>query len=651
MKHSVKIAIILAGLLLIFQGCSSKQESDTDRTIEAVPSESIKITDRFWLPMIERNRLVTIPYAFKMCEETGRIENFAVAAGTSDKSYKGERYNDTDVFKIIEGASHSLEIHPDSVLEAYVDSVISLIAAAQEPDGYLYTARSADPDHPAPGAGRDRWIDIWVSHELYNAGHLYEAAVAYYKATGKKSLLDVAVKNANLVCNVFGWGRREAAPGHQEIEIGLVKLYEVTGDKKYLDQAKFFLDVRGKPQEHLEHPAGTRFAIYNNEKYLQQQLPILQQTEAVGHAVRATYMYTGMTMLANYIDDKSYLKKSEELWQNVVEKKIYLTGGIGAIGEGESFGDAYYLPNAEAYNETCAAIGNVFWNYSLFKATGDACYINVLERTLYNGLISGISIDGKNFFYPNPLASKGDYTRSPWFGVSCCPGNLTRFFPQVQKFIYASGSERVYINLYVASTVNLELNKTKLAIEQQTNYPWEGKTKVIVTPEKALKFDIMLRIPSWLNKHPFYGDLYSYEDSVDYKPEIKVNGIKTDYSMNKGYAVITRMWKKGDNIEINFPMQVRKVVANHKVQADSGKIALERGPLVYCLEETDNGKFDKVTLTDSTKTSFIFNQELLGGTGTLKIKNNTEDYTAIPYYLWSNRGMGEMEVWINAYKR
>jgi DUF1680 family protein len=651
---SIKINKVLKLLVVLFSGFviiaisgSCSNDKSNKRSINFVAAEKVKITDDFWLPILERNRLVTIPYAFKKCAETGRIENFVVAAGKSKNKFQGERYNDTDVFKIIEGAANTLKTYPDSVLELFVDSLITIIGEAQESDGYLYTARSADPANPAPGAGRDRWIDEWISHELYNAGHLYEAAVAYYEATGKKNLLDVAVKNADLVCKEFGWGRREAAPGHQEIEIGLLKLYEVTGNDKYLKQAKFFLDVRGRNQTHEIYPEGTRFAIYNNKEYLQQDLPIMEQTDVKGHAVRVTYMYTALTMLSNLTEDKSYLTKSEELWNNVLTKKIYLTGGVGSEGEGEAFGKAYYLPNASAYNETCASIGEVFWNKELFNATGDAHYINVMERVLYNGLISGISQDGKSFFYPNPLSSPGNYTRSPWFGVSCCPGNLCRFFPQIPGLIYAFSDKNIFVNLFISSSTNISIRGNDIKIGQETKYPWDGKIVLSINPEKSSDFNINVRIPSWLNNSPFYGDLYTYTDSATISPVIRVNNKITDCKTVNGYANITKTWQSGDKIVVEFPMSVRTVKANTNVVADSGKIAFERGPVVFCLEEADNGKVAGVVLKKNVKTSFEFDKTILSGTGIIKIYDTLKQFTAVPYYLWSNRKIGEMEVWIN----
>ncbi|MBN1950859.1 MAG: glycoside hydrolase family 127 protein [Bacteroidales bacterium] len=650
----MKLLFLIPIGILLLPGCTGKNTpiSQDSNEIKALDIRNVTLRGGFWEPLVRRNIDVTIPYAFRMCEETGRIENFSVAAGNSTKKHEGERYNDTDVFKIIEGAAGSLRIKPDPDLERYTDSLITLIGQAQEEDGYLFTARSADPDHPSPGAGSDRWTDIWVSHELYNAGHLYEAAIAYYLATGKDALLNIARKNADLVCEVFGWGKKEAAPGHQEIEIGLIKLYQLTGDKKYLEQARFFLDVRGKQQEYKEHPEGTRFAIYNNKPYLQQHAPILEQPEAIGHAVRATYMYTAMTDLARYLPGcPAYHEKSEELWKDVTGKKLYITGGVGARHEGEAFGEAYALPNKEAYNETCAAIGNVLWNQSLFLSTGNSKYMDVLERTLYNGLISGISEDGMHFFYPNPLASDGTYQRSPWFGVACCPGNVCRFMARVPDLIYATTNAGVYVNLFVASEAKIGLGGTTVKLEQQTEYPWSGSVSILVSPEKKADFTIKVRIPSWLGTAPFEGDLYHYMDQTAYQPEISLNGKPVKYTVEKGYACIKRSWQKNDRLEVSLPMPVRKVLANAKVAADSGRIAFERGPIVYCLEEVDNGKISKLELPADVPSEYQYNETLLGGTGTLKVEQNDKILTAIPYFLWANRSPGEMAVWIKVNSR
>ena len=644
--------------LLFFSACADRQPTVATQGIYSVTPVDIKdvvLSDRFWAPIVERNRTVTLPYVFGKCEETDRINNFVVAAGAKEGEYVGERYNDSDVFKIIEGACYSIMTHPDARLEKYVDSLVTLIAAAQEPDGYLYTNRTIDPTKPAPGAGRDRWIDVWVSHELYNAGHMYESAVAHYRATGKRTFLDVAIKNADLVNKEFGWGKREAAPGHQEIEIGLVKLYQATGNKEYLDLAQFFLDVRGTPQEFMLHEPGTRFAVYNDAEYLQQHKPVLEQTEAVGHSVRGAYMYTGMADVSNETGDRSYLDVSEKIWNDVVSGKIYITGGIGSKARGEAFGAKYELPNMSAYTETCASVANVFWNDRLFRATGNGAYMDVLEKTLYNGLISGIGLDGMNFFYPNPLESDGRFQRSGWFDCSCCPGNVARFMPAMAQYIYATAPEKIFVNLYVASHANVKMESTSVKITQETDYPWDGNAKIIVNPAEKKRFTVAVRIPAWAVSAPIEGGLYRFKDDHSHQVQITLNGAAVDYKEDKGYALITRKWQTGDVINITLPMEARTVVAKAEVAADSGRLCIERGPLVYCLEEADNGKVRDVKITANINSRFSYQTDLLGGVGILQFKafspeGDEKEYTAIPYYSWANRGRGEMIVWMHEKK-
>lgn len=643
--------IVFTAIMLV--SCTGKRAEIASDGYPIMPVDltRVKLTDHFWLPKIERNRLVTIPYAFGKCEETGRIDNFAVAGGLKQGTFTGERYNDSDVYKIIEGACYSLMQNPDPRLQSYVDSLVVLIAAAQEDDGYLYTARTISTDNPAPGAGRDRWIDVWVSHELYNIGHMYEAAVAHFMATGRRDLLDVAVKSANLVYDVFGWGKREAAPGHQEIEIGLIKLNRVTGDPRYLELAQFFLDVRGKPQEHLHHEPGTRFAVYNDVRYLQQHKPVLEQDSAVGHAVRGAYMYTGMADLSARTSDDSWLKASQRIWRDVTETKIYITGGIGSKEYGEAFGDPFHLPNMTAYTETCASVANVFWNDRLFRATGEGKYIDILERTLYNGLISGIGADGMNFFYPNPLESDGSFQRSGWFDCSCCPGNVARFMPYMASYIYSFTDEEIYVNLFAGSEAEFDLRKGSVKLVQETDYPWSGKSDITVETDIKVPFTIKVRIPSWTGDSPFAGGLYYYADKPSGQVVIKVNGVAVSNHRADGYASIERRWRGGDIISVEMPFEARRVVSNPLVKENSGRMAFERGPVVYCLEEADNGKVRETIVSPDAKVAFEYRSDLMGGLGTLRINGKRPDgseasLVAVPYFSWANRGAGEMIVWV-----
>src|SRR3989442_10130790 len=451
-----------------------------DYPVKPVPFTSVHFNDGFWAPRLEINRKVTIPFAFKKDEETKRIYNFERAAAAlrgetlKDKTPPGYPFDDTDVYKVIEGAAYALNVQPDPELEAYVDGLIAKIGAAQEADGYLYTTRTIDPEHPHRWAGTKRWeLEKVDSHELYDLGHLYEAAVAYYQATGKRSLLDIALKTADLLDKTFGPGKQSIWPGHQITEMGLVKLYRVTGDERYLDLAKFLLDARG--------PDCTKGS---GRTYNQSHLKVVDQPEAVGHAVRATYMHSGMADVAALTGDLSYVNAIDKIWEDVADKKLYITGGIGATGSGEAFGTAYELPNMSAYNETCAAVGNDFWNQRLFLLHADAKYIDVMERTLYNGLISGVSLDGKTFFYPNPLESAGQHRRSPWFGVACCPGNITRFLPSVPGYVYAQRGDALFVNLFIGSTADIKLdNGRKLKVVQETRYPRDGAIKMTVSPD------------------------------------------------------------------------------------------------------------------------------------------------------------------------
>jgi len=629
-----------------------------DYPVKPVPFTSVHFNDIFWAPRIEINRTVTIPFAFQKCEETKRVYHFERAAAAlrgeelKDKRPPGYPFDDTDVYKVLEGAAYTLCIHPDPKLEAYLDSLIEKIGAAQEPDGYLYTTRTIDPVNPHRWAGSKRWeMEKVDSHELYNLGHLYEAAVAHYQATGKRSLLEIALKTADLLTRTFGPGKQSIWPGHQITEMGLVKLYRVTGDERYLELAKFMLDARG--------PDGDRGA---GRTYNQSHKRVVEQTEAVGHAVRATYMYSGMADVAALTSDTAYLNAIDKIWENIVSKKLYITGGIGATGSGEAFGRDYELPNMSAYCETCAAIGNSYWNHRLFLLHGDAKYIDVMERTLYNGLISGVSLDGKSFFYPNPLESKGQHKRSPWFGVACCPGNITRFMASVPGYVYAQQGNALYVNLFVGGAAEIKLdNGRTVKIEQQTRYPWDGAVHITVNPDKSSRFTIKVRIPGWARNEAVPSDLYRFLDQGAEPVTLKVNGKGVALNLEKGYVNLDRVWKQGDRIELTLPMPVRRVVAHEQVAADRGRVALQRGPLVYCAEWPDNpdGRVRNLMLSDNAPLTAEFKPNLLNGVTVIKgkalasvtdetgkVMKKEQELTAIPYYAWANRGPGEMIVWI-----
>lgn len=637
--------------MALLSGSLAAQKTDlhSGYPIDPVPFTSVKVTDSFWGQRLKASREVTIPLAFSKCEETGRYENFVKAAHPSDE-YKVEGYSfdDTDVYKTIEGASYSLQTYPDKQLEKYIDSVLVIVAAAQEPDGYLYTARTMNPKHPHDWAGPERWSKVEeLSHEFYNLGHMVEGAVAHYQATGKRNFLDIAIKYADCVCKAIGNGpdQKKLVPGHQIAEMALVRLYLVTGDRKYLDQAKFFLDARG----------------YTSRKdaYSQAHKPVLEQDEAVGHAVRATYMYAGMADVAAITGDSSYIKAVDRIWENIVGKKIYITGGIGARHAGEAFGDNYELPNLSAYNETCAAIGNVYVNYRLFLLHGDAKYFDVLERTLYNGLISGVSLDGGSFFYPNPLASTGGYSRKPWFGCACCPSNICRFIPSLPGYVYAVKDDQVYVNLFLSNRAELKVNRKKLVLEQETGYPWNGDIRIRVA-QGNLPFTMHLRIPGWVRGAVVPSDLYRYADGQELGYTVTVNGEPVVGELQKGYLLIDRKWKKGDVVEVHFDMKPRVVKANGKVEADRGRVAVERGPLVYCAEWPDNDfNVHNILLNQHPAFQVEERPDLLYGIHEITTDAQALSYdaagklavrdvklTLIPYYAWAHRGEGDMEVWL-----
>lgn len=638
------VAVLLSGSL-----AAQKEALHSGYPIDPVPFTSVKVTDSFWGQRLKASREVTIPLAFSKCEETGRYENFVKAAHPSDE-YKvgGFSFDDTDVYKTIEGASYLLQTYPDKKLEKYIDSVLVIVAGAQEPDGYLYTARTMNPKHPHEWAGPERWTKVEeLSHEFYNLGHMVEGAVAHYQATGKRNFLNIAIRYADCVCKAIGNGpdQKKLVPGHQIAEMALVRLYLVTGDRKYLDQAKFFLDARG----------------YTSPKdaYSQAHKPVLEQDEAVGHAVRATYMYAGMADVAAITGDSSYIKAVDRIWENIVSKKIYITGGIGARHAGEAFGDNYELPNLSAYNETCAAIGNVYVNYRLFLLHGDAKYFDVLERTLYNGLISGVSLDGGSFFYPNPLSSNGGYSRKPWFGCACCPSNISRFIPSLPGYVYAVKDNQVYVNLYMSNRGELKVDRKKVVLEQETSYPWDGDIRIRVAQDSQ-KFVLNLRIPGWVRGEVLPSDLYRYADNKQLSYAVTVNGEPVAGELQKGYLQIDRKWKKGDVVEVHFDMQPCVVKAHEQVAADRGRVAIERGPIVYCAEWPDNDFNVHNILLNQRPTFQVVNKpDLLYGiceltteaqslsynaAGKLAVKDVT--LTLIPYYAWAHRGEGDMEVWL-----
>ncbi len=646
MKNKVLILFSSCALVGLWS-CSAPVYQQPDAPIQEVPFTQVHIEDQFWSPRIETNRTVSIPSAFKECEKNGRFDNFALAAGMIKGEHQGDfSFDDTDPYKVIEGASYSLAVKYDPKLDHYLDSVITIIAAAQEPDGYLTTCVTNKCTRLSGWWGSSRWEKI-NSHELYNSGHLYEAAVAHYRATGKRTLLDVAIKNADLVCQVFGpnEGQKHVPSGHPIIEMALAKLYKVTGDEKYLNMAKYFVEETGRGTD------GHRLNAYS-----QDHKPILQQDEIVGHAVRAGYLYSGVADVAALTHDTAYFHALTRLWENLVSKKLFITGGMGSRPQGEGFGPNYELNNHTNYCETCASIANVYWNYRMFLATGEAKYMDVLERALYNGVISGVSLSGDKFFYDNPLESMGEHERQRWFGCACCPGNVTRFMASVSNYVYATQGNDIYVNLYIQGKSEMKTADNQVQLVQTTGYPWEGKVSIQVKPEKESEFAVRLRIPGWLQSAPVASDLYAYTTPAE-KYTLKVNGSTVKPAEGDGYATIVRTWKPDDVIELELPMEVRRVKANDQVEDDRGMLAMERGPIVYCLEgidQPDSVVFNKFIPADA-KIGATFDANLLKGVMVLSgtAKEVAQDgsikdvlFKAVPYSTWNNRGAGQMEVWV-----
>ena len=611
------------------------------RRLTPVPFTDVKVTDAFWAPRIETNRTKTVPHDFKKCEDTGRLSNFAKAAGRMEGQFEGIYFNDSDVYKVIEGAAYSLAAHPDPKLEKYLDDLIDTIAAAQQKDGYLfcfYTLKEPEK----------RWTNLRSIHELYCAGHFFEGAVAHYRATGKRTMLNVAVRLADLIDSLFGPDKRHGVPGHEEIELALVKLYEATGEERYLKLAKFFLDERGHQDcgRKLQGP------------YSQDHVPVTEQSEPVGHAVRAMYLYCGMADVAAYTRDKAYIAALDRLWANTATKKMYVTGGVGSTRHGEAFGKNYELPNRTAYCETCAAIGHALWNHRMNLLHADAKYADILERILYNGFLSGVSLDGETFFYVNPLDSLGKHHRQAWFGCACCPVNVVRMVPSIPGYVYATDSDGIYVNLYVASTARVKHKDGTVTLKQETRYPWDGTVRITVEPEKPTALTLALRIPAWARGETQTAGLYRMA-ALDGVPgaSVSINGRPVECpQLEKGYARIVRKWKSGDVVTLEMPTPVRRVYSHPEVKDDAGRVALQRGPVVYCLEGVDNGKqLPHVYLPADAKLAAEHRGDLLGGVTVVMGKamvrrddngNAPTDIVAVPYYAWDHREAGPMMVWI-----
>ena len=656
---SASIDMADMGLLAYqWQKDGSIPQDDVIGGISGVPFTEVSFNDNFWKPRLEINRTATVPYIFSKLEEKGRIENFAIAGGLSTATPQYDfPFDDTDIYKTLEGASYSLMVSPDPELEQYLDELIVLIAAAQEDDGYLYTIRTNGMNI---WSGTSRWSNLSMSHELYDAGHLIEAAIAHYQATGKTSLLNVARKFADLLVDLFHDGGIEIPPGHEIVESALARLAHVTGDNRYLELARYFIDIRGTVTDDYS-PWG---------QYHQDHIPVLDQTEAVGHVVRALYLYMGMADVAKYIDDSEYsdalMSVLDKIWHSVNDTKAYITGGLGAEEGGESFGSAYHLPN-DGYCETCAQIANVMWNQRMFLHYRDGKYIDVLERSLYNSVISGVSFDGTKFFYPNPLESSGGYTRSGWFACNCCIGNIARTIPSVPGYVYCQSGDEIYVNLYVQSSANIELDNTSVELFQTGNYPWDGNMTLTVNPSVSSDFCVYIRIPGWARNNPVPSDLYQYENQSQETASIAVNDELVDMKIKKGYVKISRKWQPGDIISVTLPMSVRKVLSHPSIAADVDHIAIERGPIVYCAEWPDQAtqNLTHMYLPENTVFTTEYKADMIGLTEysdigniiTANIKGVYENesggideadelLTAIPYYAWAHRGEGPMAVWL-----
>lgn len=670
MKRRLIIATLTAVTLTLY----AQPNKYKGYPISPVPFTSVKIAPAsFWGQRLEASRKITVPLAFSKCEETGRYANFVHAAQhlkDTSKTYKigGYSFDDTDPYKTIEGASYILQTYPDKKMVAYIDSVLDIIGSAQEPDGYLYTARTQNPLHPHSWAGNRRWTkEEDLSHELYNLGHMIEAAIAHYQATGSRKFLNIATRYADCVVREVGPlpGQACVVPGHQIAEMALCKLYTITGNKKYLDQAKFLLDYRGKTTIRTE--------------YSQSHQPVIQQSEAVGHAVRAAYMYAGMADVAALTGDTAYIHAIDRIWQNIVDCKLYITGGIGATNNGEAFGKNYELPNMSAYAETCAAIGNVYVNYRLFLLHGESKYYDVLERTLYNGLISGVSLDGGKFFYPNPLESMGQHQRQAWFGCACCPSNICRFIPSLPGYVYAVKQRNVYVNLFLPNTTTINVENKPVKLSQRTQYPWDGDIAISIDKNSIGRFALKIRIPGWIDNKPVPSDLYTYTDNKHPQYTITVNGKSIDASQAShtpdGYYTINRKWHKGDVVNVHFDMQPRIVRAHRKVEADRGQVSIERGPIVYCAEWPDNAfnvmnvllnrtpqftnqwiAYDNFIPQDQKeKTTLYRNMQMVALNTTAQtlayndkgqLTTQEVDLKLIPYFAWCHRGSGNMRVWL-----
>ena len=654
MRKTIFFAAICAALI----SCSGGK----DDSIRPIPFTDVAITGGFWQQRIQTELDVTVPFSVQHCAPA--IERFRQCAdyisGKSSEKPEPHRFISSDMYKVLEGVSYSLMLREDKALEAWMDSTIALIGSCQKEDGYLYITHICGNPY-VDEMGERPYSYVVHSHELYNMGHLYEAAVAYYQATGKTALLDIARKSARHISRVFFEGDPDyndgkpvnQAPGHEEIELALCKMYRVTGDAFYLDLAKKFLEIRGVTY----CPDGDGV---NAPEYAQQHMPVAQQREAVGHSVRALYLYTGMAQVDALRGEDAYGDALDAIWDNLVSARMHVTGGLGAEMGIEGFGENYYLPNKVAYNETCAACANVFFNESMFLTEGDARYLDVAEISIFNNALAGISLSGDRFFYVNPLEADdeygfhfGSFQRSEWFGCACCPPNISRLILQIPGYMYAYDDDDVYVTLYAGNQVTIPLRKCKVSIEQKTEYPFEGTVRMAVNPSRSSEFGLKLRIPTWAMGEDFTPrGLYSYAEKSGCAVKVLVNGVETAYSVDDGFATIDRRWKKGDVVEIDLGMKARYVTADSRVKEDEGCAAIVKGPVVFCAEGVDNAcKVQDLTVARGDIESGVVSEGVLQGLPCLKTSGTMSDGSKttvklVPYYAWDNRGEKQtMKVW------
>lgn len=616
---------------------------DTSRSpyarMSAVSPESVRLTDAFWEPRMAANRDRTLFSQFQQMEDTGRIDNFRRASGRKpDLPFQGIYFNDSDVYKWLEGAVWSLGTHPNPELQQIVETAVDEISAAQQPDGYLNTYFMYDLEG-------ERWSNIKDKHEMYMAGHFIQAAIAHKRALGNDELMRVATRLADHILETFGPEARPGACGHQEIEMAMVELYRETGDERYLRQAEFFIDVRGRKPP-----------VLGGSPYLQDHAPFASLEENVGHAVRMLYMNAGAADIVLETGDERLRSALDRLWDDFTQRKMYLTGGAGAHWEGEAFGAPYELPNRRAYAETCAAIAAVMWAARMLALTADAKYAGVLERALYNGVMSGLSLDGDRYFYQNPLADRGKHRREEWFGCACCPPNLARVLAELPGYFFSASEAGIYAHLYAEGEAVVPVGDNTVTLTTRTRYPWDGDIEMAVSPDRPGGFALFLRIPDWCEQ-----------------PALTVNGEPVDVPLCPGtYAEVRRQWKPGDVVRLSLPMKVRAWEAHPHVESGTAKLALTRGPLVYCLEAVDNPSMDVWDVELSSDASWTASDapELLNGVVTLSAEAAVRDLsgwagalyrpagggapthgvtvTAIPYYAWANREPGPMTVWLKA---